>query len=146
MLEQPVGRSRQDAVARRVPAQRRAIEHLFVGVAVGDGPFVARVGEDCGFGGMHAAVRKFVVTADVVEMRMAGDADELALGDQRHMAPEAEMAEPGIEQKVAVTAAHMPHIAAEERPYPRFMDERYVVAHADGLIPVRGLDDRKRAH
>src|SRR5438093_267032 len=61
------------------------------------------------------------------------------------MVLEAEMAKAGIEQKIAVAAARMPDVAAEERFYPWLMDERDVVAHADGLVPVRSLNDRKRA-
>ena len=75
MLEQAAGWGGQDTVARRVPALGHAIEHLPIGVAVGDRPFVARVGEDFRFSGMHAAVRKFVMAADMIEMRVAGDTD-----------------------------------------------------------------------
>src|SRR5690606_38542266 len=111
-----------DAVARRVPALRRDDEHLVGGVAVGERPVVARIGEDRRLRPVHAAVRKFVVAAYVVEMRVAGDAGELSLADQRYVSPQAEMAEPAVEEQVAVAPAHMPDVAAEEGLYPRLVD------------------------
>src|SRR5437868_5734287 len=95
---------------------------------------------------MHATLREFMVAADMVEMRVAGDAGEIALAHQRHVAFQAEMAKTGVEQQIAITAAHMPHVAAEEWLYPRLVDERDVVAHADGFVPVRSVDYRKCAH
>ncbi len=115
-------------------------------VAVGDRPFIARIGEDFCFGRMHAAVRKFVMAADMVEMRVAGHANELSLRHQRDVAPQAEMAEAGVEQKIAIAAAHMPDVAAEERLDPWLVDQRHAIAHTDGFIPVRCVDNRKRAH
>ena len=56
------------------------------------------------------------------------------------------MAEPAVEQQVAVAAAHMPDVAAEERLDPRLVDQRDVVRHADGLVPAPRLDDRKHGH
>ena len=78
-FEQTAGRGGLNTVARRVPAIRHAVEHLVGRVAVGERPFVARIGEDGRFGPVHAAVRKFVMAADMIEMRVAGDADERSL-------------------------------------------------------------------
>jgi hypothetical protein len=145
MRQQAAGWRRQNAVARRVPAFRYAVEHLVIRIAVSDGPFIARIGENFGLGRVHAAVRKFVVTTDMVEMRVAGDANELPLAHQ-HVMPEAEMAKPGVEEKITLAAAHVPDVAAEERLDPRLMDQRHTVAHTDGLVPVWSVDDRKSAH
>ena len=69
------GRRGVDPVGRRVPAFRPAIEHLLGRVAVGERPVIARIGEDMGFGAMHAAVGEIVMAADVIEMRVARDAE-----------------------------------------------------------------------
>ena len=50
------------------------------------------------------------------------------------------MAKARIEEKVTVAAADMPHVAAEEGLDPGFVDERDIIGHADGFIPVIGLD------
>ncbi len=150
----PRRRGRRDRRRRRAPAGGRPapagcgsapypslagmpIEHLVGGVAVGERPFVARIGEDCGFGPVHAAVGEFVMAADMVEMRVAGDADELSLASPAARgACRLKWPRPGVEQEVAVAAAHMPDVAAEERLDPRLVDQRHAVAHADGLVPV----------
>ena len=54
------------------------------------------------------------------------------------------MAEPAVEQKVAVAPADMPDVAAKERLYPRFVDQRHAVAEADGLVPAFRVDRRCR--
>ena len=56
------------------------------------------------------------------------------------MTPQAEMAEPAVEEKIAVAAADMPDVAAVEGLDPGFVDQRHVVGHADGFIPAFGLD------
>ena len=96
------------------PSLGQSVEHVVGGVAVGERRLVARVGQDVGFGGMHAAIREFVVAADMIEMGVAGDADYLLFGDQRHMPAQADMAEPGVEQQVAVASPDVPDVAAEE--------------------------------
>ena len=50
------------------------------------------------------------------------------------------MAKARIEEKVTVAAPDMPHVAAEERLDPGFVDQRHIIGHADGFIPVFGLD------
>ena len=50
------------------------------------------------------------------------------------------MAKARIEEKVTVAAADMPHVAAEEGLDPGFVDQRDIIGHADGFIPVIGLD------
>jgi hypothetical protein len=42
---------------------------------------------------MHAAIGEFMVAADMVEMGVARDAEDGAAGENRHMAPQADMAE-----------------------------------------------------
>ena len=74
-VEQALGRGGLYPVARRVPAFGQAVEHLVGGVAVGERPVVARVGENFRLGLVHAAIGKFMVAADMVEMRVAGDAE-----------------------------------------------------------------------
>ena len=89
---------------------------------------------------MHAQCAEFMVAADVVEMGVARNAGERALGDQRHMGAQAEMAEARIEQQVAVAPAHMPHVAAVEGLDPRFVDQRHAIGEADRLVPLGRTD------
>ena len=76
-----------------------------------------------------------MMAADVIEMRVAGNAGEWPSGDERHMSAQADMAEPGIEQKVPVPPPHMPHVAAVERLDPRLMDQRHAIGEGYRLIP-----------
>ena len=71
---------------------------------------------------------------------------ERTLGDQRHVAAQAEMAEAGVEEQVAVAPAHVPDVAAEERLDPGLMDQRHAVGHADRLVPLAAAYDRQNAH
>ena len=48
------------------------------------------------------------------------------------------MAEARIEEQVAVAAADMPDVAAEEGLDPGLVDQRDTIGHADGFIPVIG--------
>src|SRR5262245_25557728 len=146
MAEKARRRCRCDAIGGSVPAARRGNEHLIGGVAIGERPVAARIGEDRRLGGFDTAVVAFVMTADVVEMGMARDTDDRATGHQRDVAPQADVAEAGVEQEVAVAAAHMPHVAAVEGLDPWLVDERDIVAHADGLVPVAGIDKVGRSH
>ena len=95
---------------------------------------------------VDAAVGKLVVAADMVEMRVARDADERPSGHQGHVTTQAEVAEAAVEQQIAVAAAHVPHVAAEERLDPRLVDQRDVVRHADRLVPVAGADNVELGH
>ncbi len=85
---------------------------------------------------MHGAVLELVVAADVVEMGVAGNRQQWPLGNQRHLAAEADMAKSAVEQQIAIAAAHVPDVAAEERLDPRLVDQRHVVGKADRLVPV----------
>ena len=91
------GRAECDSASRPIlPACRRTFRRSHSGrPAVHSLRGSARI---CRFGRVHAALREFVVAADMIEMRVAGDADKLALRHQRHVATKAEMAKPGIEQ------------------------------------------------
>lgn len=79
-----------------------------------------------------------MMAADVVEMRVAGDAGQRPLRHQRHVGPEREMPEARVKQQIAVAPAHMPHVAAVEGLDPRLVNECDAVAHAEGLVPFGG--------
>ncbi len=71
-----VRRRRQDPVTSALPALRQPVEHLIGRIAVGQGGFIARIGEDVRLGPMHAAVGELVMAADVIEVGVARDADD----------------------------------------------------------------------
>src|SRR5690349_238852 len=93
ILKQALRRRRLDAVALGPPALRHSIEHLLGRIFVGESEIIARIGQDRRFRLMHGPNAEFVMTADVIEMRMACDRDERAFAHQSHMLPEAHMAE-----------------------------------------------------
>ena len=135
-----LGGSRLDLVAGCAPALGQAIKHFLGCVAIRKGQMVLGAGEDFCLRTVHTAVGKFVVATDVIEMGMAGDAGEFPIGDKFHMGCEAEVAEARIEEKIAITAADMPHVAAVEGLDPGLVDQRYIVAHADCFVPVVGIN------
>ena len=47
------------------------------------------------------------------------------------------MAKARIEEKITVAAPDMPDVAAEEGFDPGLVDQRHVIGHADGFVPVR---------
>ena len=126
-------------VFRLVPALRLADEHLVGGVMRKD-QVVLRIGEDRRFRRMHGAVAELMVAADVVEMGVARDTGNVTFGDQRHVPAQAEMAEAGIEQQVAVAASHMPDVAAEEGLDPRLVDQSHAIGEAQRFIPFGRAD------
>jgi hypothetical protein len=77
-----------------------------------------------------------MMAADMVEMRVAGDANKRPLANERHMFTQAHMPKPRIEQQIAVPSPDMPHVATEKWLDPRLVDKRYVIRHADGLVPL----------
>jgi hypothetical protein len=84
---------------------------------------------------MHQPLGEFVMAADMVEMRVAGDRETALFGHQRHMAAQADHPHPGIDQHVAVAAPHVPDVAAVEFLDERFADIGHVVADPACLIP-----------
>src|ERR1700722_3182756 len=85
---------------------------------------------------MDAALAELVMAADMIEMGVAGNADEGALADQRHMVTQAEMAEAGVDEQISVAAAHMPDVATVEGFDPRLVNQCDAVAEAERLVPV----------
>jgi hypothetical protein len=126
-----------------IPAFGHAVEHFVSGVAVCAGPCAAGLLQDFCLGNMDATARKLVMIADMIKVGMTCHAGHLALADQRNMGPQAKMTEARIEQQVAIAPAHMPHVAAIEGLDPWFMNERHVIAHAYGLVPLSGLHPSK---
>ena len=53
------------------------------------------------------------------------------------------MPETAIEQKVSVTPAYVPDIAAKEGLDPRLVNQGNAVTHPDGFVPIRFGDDFK---
>ena len=86
------------------------------------------------------------MAADVIEMGVACHAEQGPFADQLHMLAQAEMAKARIEEKIAVAAPDMPHVAAEEGFDPGFVDQRHIIGHADGFIPITGFDWRDTHH
>src|SRR5215210_9472969 len=88
-----------------------------------------------------------MVAADMIEMRVAGDTDDWFFGQQRHLSPQAHMAEPGVKKEIPVSPPHVPHVAAGKGLYPGLVDKRYAIPHADGLVPLRcSCDFKEPAH
>ena len=93
VFEKTLRRRRLDPVALRLPSSGEAIEHLFRRIFAGQREVIARIGKDCSFGRMHAAMSEFVMAAYMIEMRVAGDAEQRPFRHQLDMLTQAEMAE-----------------------------------------------------
>src|SRR5215216_1315780 len=137
VLEQPLRRCRLHPVFPGIPPLRQPIEHFIRRIAVSQRPIIARVGQDRRFGYVHPAFFELMVAADMIEMRVAGDADQRSFRQKGHLAPQAHMAKAGVEKEIAVSPPHVPHVAAEKGLDPGLVDKRYTVRHADGLVPLR---------
>ena len=79
-----------------------------------------------------------MMAADMIEMAVAGDAEERLLRLQRNMPVEANNAQAGIEQQIALAAAHMPHVAADIRNDMGREDQCNIVTVRAYLEPVFG--------
>ncbi len=101
------------------------------GIAIGQGPFVARIGQDGRVREMDAALAELVMAADMVEMGVAGDPNEGTLAEQRHMVAQAEIAKASVDEQVAIAAVHMPDVAAVEG-----LDSRLVEGLLGFRIPI----------
>ena len=90
------------------------------------------------------ALGELVVPAHVVEMGVAGDGDQLLLGDQRNVRAQADDTPAGIDQQVAVAAAQVPEIAAVEFLDVGLVDPGDAVVQATDAEPGGGIDPAHR--
>ncbi len=119
---------------RAIGLRRQRVENLVGDVRIGK-RVDARVGcaSRSASAAMDRAAFEFVVAADMVEMRVAGDGNQFALGDQRHPLAQRHDAHAAIDQHVSVAAPHMPDIAAVELLDKGFGDVGDIV-QAPGLL------------
>ena len=95
-----------------------------------------------GLGGMTEAIGKLLVTAAVVEMAVAGHADDGLVVEKRELFSQRAQAQPGIEQQVPIAPSQKPDIAEDIRADVMLPDQRDVIAQ--GLVAEPGLGDRQR--
>ena len=108
--------------------------------AGGAGPLERRIGVDGGLGAMAQALAEFMRAADMIEVGVGGD--------QGHRPPRKEgdvlqrpQPHAGIDEQVAVTPAHVPHVGAEKGADVRLADQRHAVLQGFDLVP--GVGDRQ---
>ena len=135
-----LGGGRYDFVGGCAPALGQEIKHFLGGVAIREGKMVFGVGQDFCLCAVDTTVGELVVATDVIEVGVAGDTGDFSFGHQTDVSAEAEMAEARIEEKIAITAPDMPHVASVERLDPGLVDERHIVAQAERFVPVAGIN------
>nr|GFD17637.1 hypothetical protein [Tanacetum cinerariifolium] len=95
-----------------------------------------RTTQTVGFGAVNQALIEFVVTADVVQMHMAGHrTDALAEEVLRRLAQAAD-AHAGVDHDVLIAPANVPDIAAQPRGDMGFGDQRDGVVDLLERIPL----------
>src|SRR5688500_12396530 len=85
VIEQTSRRCRSYTIVSRAPSRRQPVEHFIPRIPIGKRPFIARIGQNFSLRPVNVPCRKFMVAADMIEMRMAGDADKRPFANQRHM-------------------------------------------------------------
>ena len=130
-------RGRADRVVVRIEAlEGRGRKDLRLHIAFDHRVHAVRCGQDAGLGGVDQPFVEFVVAAHMVEVAVAGDAEQRLLGHQRHLLLEAQHAHAGIEQQVPVAPADVPHVAAHVGVHVGLPDQGDVVADAPRLEPA----------
>ena len=87
---------------------------------------------------MTEALLEFVVAAPVVEMTVGGQAHDGALAQLGDLGAQGAHAHAGVDQEVAVAAADVPDVAADELVDVGLEDEGDVVAQVGDLEPAVG--------
>ena len=137
-VEQLLGIEHVAGILERLLAFLAEIRRAQLHAAVG-------VGEVLRLGGVDQALFELVHAAGVIEM-VVGRAGQQRLVDQiARRLLEARQAERGVDQQVAVAAAHMPDVAADQRVDVRFVDQRDVVVDPLAMKPLLGNLHRRRA-
>ena len=96
---------------------------------------------------MHHTVIELVQTANVVVMDVCRNRDHRFVDEARDRIFERRATKPGINEQVCIPASHVLNVAAKERMYMWFPDQRYVVTDFTLLIPaIRKLQHGHRSH